>query len=132
VVVTGIHHVGCATKDATELADRFTELFDVPIAHQERFEGMQVVFLDTGGGFLELLEPTTDDGPIHRYLDEHDAGIHHVALSTPDIDAAIDRARDLDVEPIDEEPRAGAWGHDVVFLHPRDTGGMLVEFVVTD
>jgi methylmalonyl-CoA/ethylmalonyl-CoA epimerase len=129
VVVTSIHHVGCATDDAAALADRLAGTFDVPIVHEERFDGMQVVFLDVGGGYLELLEPSTDGGPIARYLAEQNAGLHHVALSTPAIDTALDRARDHGVEPIDETPRAGAWGHDVAFLHPRDTGGMLVEFV---
>jgi methylmalonyl-CoA/ethylmalonyl-CoA epimerase len=129
VVLSGIHHVGCATEDAAGLADRFAGLFDVPIAHEEHFEGMQVVFLEVGSGYLELLEPTTDDGPIAQYLEEQDAGIHHVAVATPDIDAELERARDHDVEPIDDTPRPGAWGHNVAFLHPRDTGGILIEFV---
>jgi methylmalonyl-CoA/ethylmalonyl-CoA epimerase len=128
-VVAGVHHVGCATEDATGLAERLSGLFDVQIAHDERFEGMQVVFLDVGGTYLELLEPTADGGPIARYLAEHDAGIHHVALSTPDVEAALDRARDHGVELVDDAPRPGAWGHEVAFLHPRDTGGILVEFV---
>jgi methylmalonyl-CoA/ethylmalonyl-CoA epimerase len=126
-----LHHVGCATDDAAGLADRLAGLFDVPVAHEEHFEGMQVVFLDVGSGYLELLEPTTEDGPIARYLDDSDAGIHHVAFATPDIEAALDRAREHGVELVDDTPRAGAWGHDVAFLHPRDTGGILIEFVST-
>jgi methylmalonyl-CoA/ethylmalonyl-CoA epimerase len=55
--------------------------------------------------------------------------MHHLAVATEDIDAALDVARDAGVSLIDEEPRPGAWGHDVAFLHPKDTGGVLLEFV---
>jgi methylmalonyl-CoA/ethylmalonyl-CoA epimerase len=121
-------HVGVATDDAADLADRFTELLGAPVVHREVFDGMTVVFLDLGGGYFELLEPR-DDGTIARYLDRHGPGIHHVALSTSDIEASLARARDLGVELVDEDPRPGAWGHTVAFLHPRSTGGVLVEFV---
>jgi methylmalonyl-CoA/ethylmalonyl-CoA epimerase len=129
VVLSGIDHVGCATENAAGLADRLVGLLDVPIAHEEQFESMQVVFLEVGEGYLELLEPTTDDGPIARHLATQEAGIHHVAFATPDIDAALERARDHGVGLVDETPRPGAWGHEVAFLHPRDTGGILVEFL---
>lgn len=122
-------HAGIATDDAAGLAALYADLLDCGIAHEEEFDGMAVVFLDLGGSYLELLEPLDEDGAIGRYLDRNGPGIHHVALATDDVAAALDRARDLGVELIDEEPRAGAWGHEVAFLHPRDTGGILVEFV---
>lgn len=121
-------HAGIATDDAEGLADQYAALFDAGVAHEEEFEGMYVVFLDVGNGFLELLEPR-EDGTIARYLDEHGPGIHHLALSTSDIEAALDRAREHGVELVDEQPREGAWGHDVAFLHPSSTGGVLIEFV---
>ncbi|WP_418284972.1 methylmalonyl-CoA epimerase [Halorubrum sp. DTA46] len=122
-------HVGVATRDAADLADLFDGLLDAPIAHEETFDGMDVVFLELDDGeYFELLEPT-DDGPIADYLDREGPGIHHVALATDDIEEALDRARDLGVDLVDEEPRPGAWGHEVAFCHPRSTGGVLVEFV---
>ena len=122
-------HVGVATPDGDALADLFGPLFDAPIAHRETFDGLDVTFLDVGNGYLELLEPRTDEGPIARFLDGRGAGLHHVALATADIDAALDAARAAGIEPIDDSPRPGAGGHDVAFLHPDSTGGVLVELV---
>ncbi|WP_396612783.1 methylmalonyl-CoA epimerase [Haloferax sp. S1W] len=121
-------HIGIATPDAAGLAALFEELFDAPVAHEETFDGMTVVFLELEDGYFELLEPH-EGGAISKFLDKQGAGIHHIALETDDIDAALQTARDAGVELIDEEPRPGAWGHDVAFLHPKSTGGVLVEFV---
>ncbi|RAW45217.1 methylmalonyl-CoA epimerase [Halorubrum sp. 48-1-W] len=122
-------HAGIATRDAADLADLFAELFERPVVHEETFDGMRVVFLELAdGGYLELLEPA-EGGTIADYLDREGPGIHHVALATDDLAGALDRARDLGVDLVDEEPRPGAWGHEVAFLHPRSTGGVLVEFV---
>ncbi|MXR42170.1 methylmalonyl-CoA epimerase [Halobaculum sp. WSA2] len=124
-----LDHAGIATDDAAELAALYADLLDCEIAHEEEFDGMAVVFLELGDSYLELLEPLGDEGTIAGYLDRNGSGIHHLAFATDDIAGALDRARDLGVELIDEEPRPGAWGHEVAFLHPRDTGGVLVEFV---
>lgn len=124
-------HAGIATNDADELADLFESLFDAAVAHEEAFDGMDVRFLDLGTGYFELLEPR-DGGSIADYLDSHGPGIHHLALATADIEGALDRTRKNDVTLIDEEPRPGAWGHEVAFLHPKSTGGVLIEFVQHD
>jgi methylmalonyl-CoA/ethylmalonyl-CoA epimerase len=121
-------HAGIATTDAAALADLFADLFDAPVAHEEEFDGMTVVFLELDDGYFELLEPHAE-GAIAKYIDKQGPGLHHLALATDDIDAALDHARELGVDLIDEEPRPGAWGHDVAFLHPKSTGGVLVEFV---
>ncbi|WP_435077819.1 methylmalonyl-CoA epimerase [Halococcus sp. AFM35] len=123
-----IDHAGIATDDADGLADLYTDLFDTPVVHEERFEGMDVRFLDCGNSYLELLEPI-DEGTIARYLDRNGPGIHHLALATDDIRGVLDRMEGHGVERIDEEPRAGAWGHEVAFLHPKSTGGVLIELV---
>jgi len=124
-----IDHAGIATGDADALVELYGDLLGCPVAHEERFDGMQVVFLDLGNGYFELLEPLDSEGPIASYLDDSGPGIHHLAVATPDVEAALDAAREAGVEPIDETPRPGAWGHDVAFLHPRSTGGVLFEFV---
>jgi len=124
-----IDHAGIATEDAATLAEGYAELFDVPVAHEETFDGMKVVFLDFGNGYFELLEPQSGSGAIASYLDENGPGIHHLAIETDDINAALDRARAMDIDLVDDEPRPGAWGHEVAFLHPASTGGILVEFV---
>jgi len=123
-------HVGVAADDAAALVDLFGGLLGTPVAHEEEFEGMRVVFLAVGDGYLELLEPGEDaGGAVARFLDARGPGIHHVAFRTDDVEAALETARELGVDLVDEEPRPGAWGHEVAFLHPRSTGGVLVEFV---
>ncbi|MFB6179308.1 MAG: methylmalonyl-CoA epimerase [Halorientalis sp.] len=122
-------HAGIATVDAAGLAATYETLLSAQIAHEEEFDGMRVVFLDVGDGYFEILEPLTDEGAIASYLDRNGSGIHHLALATDDIEGALDRARDLDITLIDDQPRDGAWGHQVAFLHPKDTGGVLLEFV---
>ena len=121
-------HAGIATDDATAMADLFTDLFGLEVAHEEEFDGMRVVFLDCGNGYFELLEPV-EDGTIARYLESNGPGIHHLALATDDVEAALERARALGIDLVDEEGRPGAWGHTVAFLHPKSTGGILLEFV---
>jgi methylmalonyl-CoA/ethylmalonyl-CoA epimerase len=121
-------HAGIATDDATGLAELYADLFDAPVAHEEAFDGLRVVFLDLGDDYFELLEPI-EDGTVARYLDANGPGIHHLALATEDVAAALDTAREHGVELIDEEPRPGAWGHEVAFLNPKSTGGVLIEFV---
>ncbi|MDG5819785.1 methylmalonyl-CoA epimerase [Natronococcus sp. A-GB7] len=123
-----IDHAGIATDDAAALAALYGELFGLETVHEETFDGMEVVFLDCGNGYLELLEPV-EDGTIADYLEANGPGIHHLALATDDIEAALERAREHDVALVDEQPRPGAWGHTVAFLHPKDTGGILLEFV---
>jgi methylmalonyl-CoA/ethylmalonyl-CoA epimerase len=123
-----IDHLGVATENADELADQYSALFGASVAHEEEFDGLKVVFLDFEGSYFELLEPI-EEGTVSRYLDRHGAGIHHAALRTEDIDGALETAREHGVELINDEPRPGAWGHDVAFLHPKSTGGVLVEYV---
>jgi methylmalonyl-CoA/ethylmalonyl-CoA epimerase len=121
-------HAGIATDDAEGLADLYADLFDTPVVHEERFDGMEVRFLDCGSSYFELLEPI-GEGTIARYLDKNGAGIHHLALATDDVREALERMDEYGIEAIDEEPRGGAWGHEVAFLHPTSTGGVLVELV---
>lgn len=126
--VTQFDHAGIATEDADGLADLYVDLCGCERVHEETFRGMTVVFLDVGNGYFELLEPQTES-VIGDYLSKHGPGIHHLAIATDDIDAALETARACGVDRIDEEPRPGAWGHDVAFLHPGSTGGILLEFV---
>jgi methylmalonyl-CoA/ethylmalonyl-CoA epimerase len=124
-------HAGIATADAAEAAALFTDLLGAENVHDETDEnrGMRFVFLDLGNGYLELIEPLGDGGSIATYLESDGPGIHHLAFATDDASAALDRARESGIQTLDDEPRPGAWGHDIAFLHPRDTAGVLVEFV---
>jgi methylmalonyl-CoA/ethylmalonyl-CoA epimerase len=121
-------HAGVATDDAKRLATVYTDLLGCERVHETRFDGMEIHFLAVGDSYFELIEPV-EPGPIQSYLDENSPGIHHLAVSVSDIESALEHARHHDVRLIDETPRPGAWDHDVAFLHPNSTGGVLIEFV---
>lgn len=92
-------------------------------------EGVRVAFVGTGPGRLELLEPTSPDSPIARFLERRGPGVHHLAYRVGDLDAALARYRAAGFEQAGAGPRRGAHGHRVAFLHPRSTGGVLIELV---
>lgn len=123
-----VDHAGIATDDAAAMVEQYTALFDCSLAHEETFDGMDISFLDFGNCYFEVIEPR-EDGAIANYLDRNGPGIHHLAVETEDIEASLATARDLGIKLIDEQARGGAWGHDVAFLHPGSTGGVLLEFV---
>ncbi|MFB6310256.1 MAG: methylmalonyl-CoA epimerase [Salinirussus sp.] len=123
-----LDHAGVVVPDADALAVRYEDLLDCETVHTEDFEDLYLVFLDLGNTYIEFIEPM-NGGTIADYLEEHGPGIHHLALETDDIVAAMETARNMGVELIDEEPRPGAWGHTVAFMDPSTTGGILLEFV---
>ncbi|MFC5970581.1 methylmalonyl-CoA epimerase [Halomarina salina] len=122
------HHAGIATTDSDAMASLFSTLFETRVVHEEMLDDLYVQFLDVGDGYFELLEPT-EEGTVQRYLDKNGPGIHHLAMATQNMPATLQRAQDNGVRLIDEEPRPGAWGHEVAFCHPDSTAGILVEFV---
>ena len=124
-------HAGIATDDAAETAVVFDDLLGVEKVEAEDDEerGALCVLVDSGPGYLELIEPLDEESTIADYVAENGSGLHHLAFATDDAAAALDRAREQGIETLDDEPRPGAWGHDIAFLHPRDTAGVLVEFV---
>lgn len=124
-----LDHLGIVTADADALAERYAAILDVPVVHEETARGIHFVFLDVGDGYFELLEPTDSETVVARFLDRQGEGMHHIALVVDSIPDALDAAREGGAELIDEEPRPGAWGHDIAFLHPDSTGGVLIEFV---
>jgi methylmalonyl-CoA epimerase len=124
-------HVGVAVRNLAEAAALLeaalglavTERYDLPR------EGVRLAFLSAGGTDLELLEATTDTGPLARYLATRGPGLHHIAFRVPDIEQALRRASSAGCRPVDPAPRPGARNRRVAFLHPASTGGMLIELV---
>jgi methylmalonyl-CoA/ethylmalonyl-CoA epimerase len=90
-------------------------------------EGVRVAFLPAGRARVELVEPSGQDSPMARQIERRGEGIHHLCLEVPDLDAAIGRLRAAGVALAGEGGRSGAEGAKVAFLHPRGTGGVLVE-----
>lgn len=92
-------------------------------------QGVEIVFLGRGPGKLELLAPTRPDSAVAKFLAKRGPGTHHLAYRVADVAAALDAHRALGHVLIDEAPRVGGGGHLVAFLHPKSTGGVLVELV---
>ena len=96
---------------------------DVPTEHA------RVGFVPLGDSEIELLEPTSPDGVLARFLDKRGEGIHHIALAVDDCQAVLDRLRAAGVRTLDEAPRPGARDTRVAFVHPSSAGGVLLELV---
>ncbi len=126
-----LDHVGLAVvslDDALPLFESITRARAEP-AETIESQGVRVAFLGTGPGRLELLEPLTSDSPVGRFIARRGPGLHHLAYRVADIDDALRHFNDEGYALIDRHPRPGAGGHLVAFLHPRSTGGALIELV---
>ena len=121
-----LDHVAVAVASIEEARATLEGLSDEGAVHPEDVpaQGVRVAFV----GMIELIEPTTPDSGVARFLEKR-GGLHHIAYRTDDIVAELERLVEAGYEPIDTEPRAGASGHRVAFLHPHSTGGVLIELV---
>ena len=125
----GIDHLGLAVNDLAEARRGYEDGLGMRVISEEEVpeQRVRVVKLDAGGSHLELLEPTDPDGPVGRFLARRGPGIHHVALRVPDLPAALAELESAGVRLVDREPRIGAGGKRIAFIHPRSTGGILIE-----
>src|SRR5581483_11817055 len=124
-----IDHLGIAVKSLDEAA-RFYESIGLTVNHRETVEQekVHVAMLPAGDSRIELLEPSSPDSTIAKFLEKRGPGLHHVALRVPDLPAAVERLRASGARLLNE-PRAGAGGHLYVFVHPASTGGVLLELI---
>lgn len=125
-----LDHVAIAVNDLEEAKRPYLLLGMEPI-EQELVpdQGVKVLMLSMESQRLELLEPTSDESPVARFLAKRGPGLHHVALRVRSIEAEIERLKSRGALFTSDEPRPGAGGSRVIFLHPRWTGGVLVELV---
>lgn len=89
---------------------------------------VKVAKLDICGTHIELLEPTSDDSPIFKFIEKKGEGIHHLCFQVADVEKALDEIKNHGIKLIDNVPRIGAEGKKIAFVHPRDMGGVLIEF----
>jgi methylmalonyl-CoA/ethylmalonyl-CoA epimerase len=126
-----IHHIGIATSEIGGAAEVWDDLLGLRADHTEEVPGqkVRVCMLPVGESRLELLEPTSPDSPIFKFLEKRGGGIHHIAVCVADISSALEDLKNKGARLIDEEPRIGAGGCLVAFIHPSSTGGVLLELV---
>ncbi|MBU1056660.1 MAG: methylmalonyl-CoA epimerase [Proteobacteria bacterium] len=124
-----IDHIGVAVSKIDEKKNFWTDVLGLSYAGDETVEEQKVTtaFLPVGESEVELLESTSADGPIAKYLEKRGEGVQHIAFRVDDIDAALEELKTKGIRLIDEKARKGAGGARIAFLHPKATCGVLVE-----
>jgi len=131
---TGLDHLGVAVESIANCLPLYHDLLGLPLLYEEvvASDSVHVAVLDLGQGHLELLEPTHDDSPIANFLNKRGGGLHHLALGVRNCEEALRICGETGLRRIDEVPRPGAGGKKIGFLHPRSTGGILLELCQQD
>jgi methylmalonyl-CoA/ethylmalonyl-CoA epimerase len=126
-----IDHIGIATRGIQEAMKFYLDALGLDLAETEEVaeQKVRVAMLPIGESRIELLEATSADSPIARFLEKRGPGIHHIAVRVDDIHVALSGLKQKGARLIDEEPRKGAGGCLVAFVHPSSTGGVLLELV---
>jgi len=127
--ILGIEHIGIAVNNLETDAPFWELLLKNWEPSSEEVKEQKVItkIFDTGRGKIELLEATSSESPIAKFIDKRGKGIHHICLQVDDIQLAIEELIEAGVDLIDKTPRVGAEGYLIAFIHPRSTGGVLVE-----
>ena len=125
-----LHHVAVVVADLDEALRRYRTL---GFSGSERFvlaeQAVEVATLRSGTGWIELIRPIDPSGPIARYLAKRGEGVHHVAYAVPDLIATLNDLRAAGIRLIDAQPRTGAHGWRIAFVHPESCAGVLTELV---
>lgn len=124
-----INHIGIAVNSIDERKNFWTEVMGLSFAGTETVQEQKVTtaFFPVGESEVELLESTSPDGPVAKYLEKRGEGIHHIAFQVENIESALEELKAKGIKLIDEKPRIGAGGAKIAFLHPKATNGLLVE-----
>jgi methylmalonyl-CoA/ethylmalonyl-CoA epimerase len=124
-----INHVAIVVGDMDTALKFWNEALGLPLKHTECSEEEQskLAFLSVGESAVELIQPTTTDSGVAKYLAKKGAGMHHMCMEVEDIEAAMSQLLDHDIELINESPRLRPDGTRYAFVHPRSTGGVLLE-----
>lgn len=127
--VLKIDHLGIAVNSIDDGKNFWTDVLGLSFEGTETVEAQKVTtaFFPVGESEVELLESTAPDGPVAKYIEKRGQGIQHIAFRVENIEAALEELKEKGVRLIDEKPRNGAGGAKIAFLHPKATGGVLVE-----
>jgi methylmalonyl-CoA epimerase len=128
-MIKKINHIGIAVKDLDKAIEFYRKLgLEVSGTEVVESQKVKIAFITVGETRLELLAATSEDSPIARFIAKKGEGIQHLAFDVDDVRSQIEQAEDNDIEVIDKEPRPGAHDSLIAFLHPKSTGGVLIEF----
>ena len=127
--VIGIEHIGIAVEGLEKNASFWKNIIGLKHCGLEDVDGQGVLtdIYDTGSGKIELLVSKYPDSPISNFIKKRGTGIHHICLTVENIDKAIEHLKINKIGLIGDKPTIGAESHKVIFIHPRSTGGILVE-----
>lgn len=128
-MIKKVDHIGIAVKSLEKALPFYTDVLNLPLLKMEIVENqkVKVAFLQAGETKLELLEPTSEESTIAKFIEKRGEGIHHVALGVESIEERILEMKEKGIRMIDEEPRPGAGGAHIAFMHPRSSSGVLYE-----
>jgi methylmalonyl-CoA/ethylmalonyl-CoA epimerase len=132
-MLTKINHIGVAVKSLEDTLPFYRDNLGMEFMGIEEVaeQKVRVAMLQIGESKIELLEPTSEDSPVAKFIEKNGAGIHHVAYEVSDIEAAIAKLLDDGIRMIDEKPRHGAHGTRIAFIHPKSSNGVLTELCQT-
>lgn len=127
-MIKKISHVGIATHSIAVLSE-FYKTLGLEIESTEIVEDqkVQVALMKVGESSIELIEATEEDSVVARFLEKRGEGIHHIAIEVDNLQDHLDRLKEKNVKLIDRNPRLGAQGRLIAFIHPESTGGVLIE-----
>ena len=127
--VNRVDHIGIAVNNLDETIKFYEDVLNIKCEGTEVVEEqkVRVAFFPVGDTELEFLESTHEDGPIAKFIEKNGEGIQHLALRVDNIEAALEELKAKGVRLIDEKPRYGAGGASIAFIHPKATGGILLE-----
>jgi methylmalonyl-CoA epimerase len=129
--IVRINHIGLATDSIDEALRVFSDGLGLRMDDTEDVPGdaVRVTFAPLGESRFEFLEPIGEEGPVQKFIEKRGPGIHHICLEVEDLSGMLKQLRAHNVELIDQEPRPGAHGTTVAFVHPRAANGVLIELV---
>ena len=128
-MINKIDHIGIAVKSLDQTLPFYTDVLKLPLQAIEevKTQKVKVAFLLAGNCKIELLEPTSPDSPVSKFIEKRGEGIHHVAVGVNDIQERIVELMEQGIPMIDNAPREGAGGANIAFLHPKAASGVLYE-----
>lgn len=128
-MIKKINHIGIAVKKIEDILPVFQDMLGLKCLNIEEVadQKVKVACLSIGESNIELLESTSPEGNIARFIEKRGEGIHHLALEVDDLRGELKKLKEKGIQLIDQEPRYGAGGSRIAFLHPKSTGGVLIE-----